>query len=259
MSAEMKGPGIFWVGSSIAASSRDILDEETFLRWYDEDHIPEIVRTSGVDSGFRYVDVEKGSPAAPKPFLAFYPIEDMAFTQGAEFKNIGYKSDILPGTGVVFDLVDFNIRNFGVVGKTEAKAKKEPAQFILVSTIEPVSEASDDEVNEFYDEQTAAISKASNYLRTIRLKVLDARTNAQSSDLKGLPTTNEPAPAPAPAPELAAEPPIWQAVHEFSSEPAAGIKDSIRGSSNQVLKRAKQKELHVYKLAKALGSGRFFE
>jgi hypothetical protein len=124
MSAEIKGPGILWVTSRIAASAKDILSEEVFLKWYDDDHIAEIIETSGIKDAFRYINVEKGSSSAPKPFLAFYPMEDLAFTQGAEFKKIKVKSDILPGTGICYDMADIDVGYFGLVGKTEAKAKK---------------------------------------------------------------------------------------------------------------------------------------
>ena len=51
----IKGPGILFVRSRIAQSAKDILDEQTFLKWYDEEHVPEVVATSGIKSGFRYV------------------------------------------------------------------------------------------------------------------------------------------------------------------------------------------------------------
>jgi hypothetical protein len=41
----IKGPGVLYVQSRI--SRDDILDEETFFKWYDDDHIDEIVNTSG--------------------------------------------------------------------------------------------------------------------------------------------------------------------------------------------------------------------
>lgn len=92
-------------------------------------------------------------------------------------------------------------------------------------------------------------SQAADYLRTTRFRLLYARTNAQSRALKGLPTTDEPAP----------EPPTWQAVHEFSDEPATDLKDKLKGTDSQVLKNAKQIELNVYRLAKVHGGGKFFE
>ena len=123
MTEAIKGPGMLWVTSRIAKSAQDILDEETFLKWYDEDHIAEIVETDGIKDAFRYIDVEKGSPSIPKPFLAFYPMPDLAFTQGPGFRNIRVKSDLLPGSGIIYDLADIDVSYIGLLGKTEAKAK----------------------------------------------------------------------------------------------------------------------------------------
>lgn len=137
---------------------------------------------------------------------------------------------------------------------------------MLTSAIEPASGTSDDHVNKFYNEvqfylsdleyliakcaqQTATISKAPGYLRSLRFRLLYARTNAQSRALKGLQTTNEPNP----------EPPTWLAVHEFSSEPSTEIKRSVEQDQNDVLKRAKQREIDIYRLAKVHGNGKFFE
>jgi len=124
MSAEIKGPGLLWVTSRISPSARNILDEQTFLKWYDEDHIAEIIEREGIKDAFRYINVEKGSPSVIKPFLAFYPMPDLAFTQGPEFKKIRVKSDILPASGIVYDLADIDVSYFGLVGKTGGKAKK---------------------------------------------------------------------------------------------------------------------------------------
>ena len=94
------------------------------MKWYDEDHIAEIVETEGIKDAFRYINVEKGSPLILKPFLAFYPMPDLAFTQGPEFKKIRVKSDILPASGIVYDLADIDVSHFGLVAKAGGKAKK---------------------------------------------------------------------------------------------------------------------------------------
>ncbi|ORY15278.1 hypothetical protein BCR34DRAFT_478161 [Clohesyomyces aquaticus] len=247
MSSDIKGPGMLWVTSCISESAKDILDEKTYLiDWYDNTHIAEIIQTKGIKNAFRYRDVEQGTPNGSKPYLAFYPMPDIAFTQGPDFKHITVKSDCLPGSGICYDLADIDVNYLGLVGKTEAKSKKEPAQYILTSAIEPANETSEDDINEFYDEE---ISKDSNYLRTTRYRLLYARSNAQSRKLKGLPTTDEPAP----------EPPTWWAIHEFSAEPSSAARDSVDAEPSEVLTKAKQKELHVYKLEKAHGGKRFFE
>lgn len=99
-----------------------------------------------------------------------------------------------------------------------------------------------------YEQQTATVARATGYIRTVRVKLLYARTNAQSRALKGLPTTDEPAP----------EPPTWRAIHEFSTEPSAEVRRSVKNDQNQVLKSAKQNEVDAYKFAKVHGKGEFF-
>jgi hypothetical protein len=105
MAGNISGTGLLYVESKITRP--DILDEETYFKWYDEDHIAEIMKTSGIKSARRFKNVD---PGADKPYLAMYPMEDIAFTRGEEFKKIRIKSDILPATGIVYDLADFDVR-----------------------------------------------------------------------------------------------------------------------------------------------------
>ncbi|KAF2004342.1 hypothetical protein P154DRAFT_519542 [Amniculicola lignicola CBS 123094] len=249
MSSDIKGPGILWVTSCIAPSAKDILDETTYLKWYDEDHIAEIMETSGIKNAFRYFNVLKGSSSAPKPYLAFYPMQDLAFTQGPEFRTIKVHSDILPGSGLCYDLADIDVSYLGLSGKTEAKAKKEPAPYILVSGIEPAQETSDESVASFFDQQTEILSREPSYIRTVNCRLLYARSNAQSRKLKGLPSTDEAPP----------EPPTWQAIHEFSAEPSSKAVDGVKSDPHEVLKNAKQAEVHMYELKRVHGARKFFE
>jgi hypothetical protein len=113
MASNIKGPGMLYVTSKI--SRPDIMSEETYMKWYDEDHIAEIMETSGISDAYRYIDTDK---SADKPYLAFYPMADIAFTQGPEFKTIKVKSDLLPGTGLCYDLADIDVRYYGLTGKS---------------------------------------------------------------------------------------------------------------------------------------------
>jgi len=127
MTDHITGPGIFFVRSRIAHSAKDNFDEPTFLHWYDDDHIPEVIASSGVNSGFRYLDVNKTSPFGNetngKPFLAFYPMVDTAFTISKEFTSISVKSDILPsgmaGGKEIWDLADLDVSVLGLGGVTD--------------------------------------------------------------------------------------------------------------------------------------------
>jgi hypothetical protein len=112
----INGPGMLYVTSKIAR--KDIMSEEVYMRWYDEDHIAEIMETSGISDAYRYIDTNRN---ADKPYLAFYPMPDLAFTQGPEFKKIRVKSDLLPGTGICYDLADIDVRYYGLNGKNGSR------------------------------------------------------------------------------------------------------------------------------------------
>lgn len=105
MAHNISGPGILFVESGI--SQPDVLDEKTFMKWYDEDHIPEILRTSGVSSARRFKSVDT---TVDKPYLSMYAMNDLSFVLGEEFKNISVHSDILPGSGICYDLAEFQLR-----------------------------------------------------------------------------------------------------------------------------------------------------
>lgn len=122
MAQEIKGPGILWVTGNISKAPNNPLTEELFLRWYDDDHIAEIVETPGIHSALRLLHVDKTSPygtrECPKPYLATYPMPDLAFTQGPDFKKIRVKSDILPGTGICYDMADLDVGYYAFVGQS---------------------------------------------------------------------------------------------------------------------------------------------
>jgi len=121
----ISGPGILFVRSRISPSSHPLLSESTYLTWYDTEHIPDVLSTRDITSAFRYTDVSKSSPVGDSrnrtPFLACYPMPDLAFTQSEEFRGIGVKSETLPGSGVVYDVADFEISYLGFRGATRRK------------------------------------------------------------------------------------------------------------------------------------------
>ena len=127
--AAIQGPGILFVRSRISPTSKDTLTESKFLEWYDDEHIPEVVSTSGIRSAFRYVDANKTSPMGNsqnmKPFLAFYPMLDLVFTLSDEFKKIKVASSDLPGSGIIYDLADMDVSYLGFLGATPRKEGKD--------------------------------------------------------------------------------------------------------------------------------------
>lgn len=123
---KIDGPGLLHVRSRI---SSPLLSESVFTKWYDEEHIAEVVLTSGIKSGFRYIDVNKtpgdgsGDERNPKPFFAVYPLDDLRFTQGEEFKKISVTGKEIPGSGVVYDFAEFDVSYMGKRGVSERRGK----------------------------------------------------------------------------------------------------------------------------------------
>ncbi|KAI4630378.1 hypothetical protein J4E80_001313 [Alternaria sp. BMP 0032] len=255
----IQGPGILFVRSCISPSANDILSEPTFLAWYDNEHIPEVVSTSSIDSAFRFIDIHKSSPIGneqnSKPFLACYPMEDLAFTLGDEFKNIGFKSSALPGTGVIYDLADMDVSYLGIVDKTPNRRDGEGGRpkYVITSGIRPEKQPAEEQVTAFFQKQISTLEKSPQYIRTLRFKLLYARTNAQSRALKGLPTTDEPHP----------EPSTWLAMHEFTDVPDEGFVKALNDDVSKAAKEGEWGETEIeslgWRLDRVHGDGKFFE
>ncbi len=83
------GPGILWVTSKIVQPEH--LSESTYLSWYDNEHIPEILSVTPVTSLFRFRHVD---PKADRPYLVTCPLQNI--TDAGEFRKTSVKSAILP-------------------------------------------------------------------------------------------------------------------------------------------------------------------
>lgn len=75
-------PGLLYVNSKIIQP--DKLSPEQYTQWYEETHIPDIFRTSGIDEAYRWLALD---PATDRPYLALYPLKDISFLQSPKFKG----------------------------------------------------------------------------------------------------------------------------------------------------------------------------
>jgi len=124
--AQLQGPGLLLVNSKVTRP--DMLDEDTFIKWYSLDHIPEILNTSGVSSAVRFKNAD---PKAERPYLVLYPMDNIGFTQSEEFKKISVYSDLLPGEGPVYDLTDMDVRVYSFIDKYEPNGIVEPGKWVV--------------------------------------------------------------------------------------------------------------------------------
>ncbi|KAI8195224.1 Core atranone cluster (CAC) protein 1 [Colletotrichum sp. SAR 10_65] len=221
MSESIQGPGLLFVNSKIIRP--DLIDEDAFFKWYDEDHIAEILATSGIQSAFRFLDVNIGS--VERPYLAMYPMRDIGFTKTEEFRNINVSSDMLPNGGPIYDLADFDVRYYKLVQVFDPKKKGKGVVKTIIAAQYELGELTEDEFDSWYRKESRA--------------------------LKGLSTNDEPPP----------QPPKWLAVHEFESEEVDLV--SLRQLTDTEWTRkinnvSKSRVFPVFKIAKAHGAGDWF-
>jgi hypothetical protein len=103
----MRGPGILYVNSKITRP--DKVSPELFAKWYEEIHIPDIFKTRGIKIAQRWKSID---PSSDRPYLAIYPVDDLAFLQSAAFKAIPVTSGMLPAPHGCFDFADFDTRYY---------------------------------------------------------------------------------------------------------------------------------------------------
>lgn len=111
-------PGIFFVNSKITS---DTLSPQVFNRWYQDVHIPDILATSGIKKAIRYLSTTP--EGAERPYLAVYPVQDVAWVRSDEFKSIPVHSDMLPNESkAIFEIADFDSRVYVLLGKKEGES-----------------------------------------------------------------------------------------------------------------------------------------
>lgn len=77
-----KNPGLLWVNSKI--TKPDDLSPEAYKTWYEDIHIRDIFKTSGIREASRWQALD---PKEDRPYLALYPLEDLDFLATDEFKG----------------------------------------------------------------------------------------------------------------------------------------------------------------------------
>ncbi|KAK6063489.1 putative alpha/beta hydrolase [Seiridium cupressi] len=205
MAETISGPGCLYVESRI--SKPGILDEKTYLKWYGEDHIVDLLQISGIGSARVLKDV---NPDADKPYLVLYPLDDLGIMKSDDMKNIKARSDLLPGTGNIYDLADFDSRFDSLIQVYDPTGKgKGHARSVISVQIQLKQGGDVEDFDRWYrEEHLGLVSKATGYLRTTRFKLVAAMTNPQMRASQGLPATDEPE----------TERCTWLGIHEFAVE-----------------------------------------
>ncbi|KAK8874128.1 Core atranone cluster (CAC) protein 1 [Apiospora arundinis] len=233
-------PGLLYANTKI--SRPDVLDEKTFFEWYDEEHIPELVGTSGFDSAFRFIDT---NPDSERPHLAVYPTKDFSFFQSDEFRGMkSLQSDKLPGTGAAGEFIE-SMSRFDKLVQVYDPTKKGPGhtRCVITAQMKSVSgPAAEEDIDAWYrEEHLRLIAKAEGYLRTTRYKL------GFSAQLP-------------PSAEDEVKPPVWLALHEFETETVDlnKLTELTITDWTKKIHETTEGNFIIYKLAKGFGTQDLF-
>jgi len=164
-------PGVLWVNSKL--TKPDEVTAETFTKWYQEVHIPDIFKSVGIKSAYRYESV---NPDDDRPYLAYYPVEDTGFFDSSDFKAIPVHSDLLPGSKAIFDYADFDTRYYKTTQLFEPEnGKPGPSDFVISAGFTPTDDA--DYEKWYREEHLNDIKKITGWRRTVRYELFFSRNN----------------------------------------------------------------------------------
>ncbi|KAK3395164.1 hypothetical protein B0H63DRAFT_462756 [Podospora didyma] len=102
--------GLYVVRSRIISEA--ILPPATFHQWYEEIHIPDVLNMTIINSSFRYAISDDDKNKSPIPYLAIYPLADLAwfYQPGCPFFKVPLHSDLLPNESkFIFDVAAFDM------------------------------------------------------------------------------------------------------------------------------------------------------
>lgn len=128
----MARPGILFVKSSII--DKDKMPPARWVQWYEEVHIPDVLSTSGIDTAYRYTNID---PSGSHHFLAMYPVSNVEFLQTDEFKNIPSNSKEFFGDLGARDFANFELRTYELLQIFEPENTKE-GMFLDIYIINPM-------------------------------------------------------------------------------------------------------------------------
>jgi hypothetical protein len=129
-------PGILFVNSMITS---DTLTPELFREWYEGVHIPDLLVTSGINSGVRYKATNPEQ--VERPYLAMYPVKNVQWLHSDEFKSVPLHSDMLPNDSkAIYELADFESRYYEKLDTKGEPGREGPAEFVVTVEFDSLTE-----------------------------------------------------------------------------------------------------------------------
>lgn len=112
--------GFLYISSTADGSNG--LSASAFNAWYNNKHIPELLQVPGLDSAFRYENIQ---PEAKPRFLCLYPLKSLATLGSPELQAVSNVDEkTFPGPSHdAKDFADLRMRVYGHVQSYEPVGK----------------------------------------------------------------------------------------------------------------------------------------
>ncbi|OAA65934.1 Dimeric alpha-beta barrel [Niveomyces insectorum RCEF 264] len=213
----LSGPGIFWVNSRVKDPAEFPFDD--FLRWYDDVHIPDILRVKpdgedggggggdGIRASWRYRCTD---PNRASPVLVVHKCPDLAFLQTAAFRSIPMTHASLPGNKPIHQLAALDTRFVQHVETWSSPVANDGRAPMLVSeAIDPAADVTPDAFDAWFRSvHVPEVAALPGWRRTSRFALAFKKPNPDTDD--------------------AAHPtPRFLALHEFAEGPAAATDTAV--------------------------------
>ncbi|KAL4950413.1 hypothetical protein BDW69DRAFT_57788 [Aspergillus filifer] len=159
-----------------------------FEKWYNDVHVADVLKTSGINSAARYHAFGTTPDSADWPFLALYPVPDEEFLASEEFANVpvAIESDLLQGEKNCFDVAEFDIRQHRALVDVHAgEVGAGPADNILL--VEFDTDVPEAELAEIITGWLEGTSTAKDTPRRVNVYKLTWSLNHPEEKLKELP------------------------------------------------------------------------
>ncbi|KAK4222762.1 hypothetical protein QBC38DRAFT_503724 [Podospora fimiseda] len=151
MALTIPTPGIFWANSGVLPSQKPILPYETYVKWYEEVHIPDwmAAKPGAITAAWRYQSLD---PDRTLPFLVTYKYPDFTDLNAPEFSRVSLSHPLLPEGKPVNQLAQFEVLSGSHLETWRAVTTgDERGPLLVTETIDPGT-ISTAQINTWYQE-----------------------------------------------------------------------------------------------------------
>ena len=229
---KMPNPGLMFVGSRVLDTKKT--SDEKYNRFYNEEHLPDVLNYGMCKVAMRYKNVNTSSPM---PYIALYPLDDASILESPKLGSLVEDTTMSKtfDNSDIYEHIHFDLRTYEKIQTFEGygnadKSGEDRGKTIVCVAMEP-AKGQDQDFDDWYRKQHLdMLSMCRGFLRSTRYKKLNG------------------------------EKPRYLALHEYACNadelPADQVKQVVATEWTQkILKEGRAYERDVFELVQVQGDG----